>query len=158
MRNIKIGVQIKSLKNPDGKQILKATAPLNLIFEQDFDSEWLNRELTNFEKKYLSLLDGLKVLVKRIKSTYGQGRVLLYWELGDKLLKFNKEMTMGPLVLDGWVKHLVRDLAVSEKMLERSRKFRAFYPDISLVDSDRSFDSYVRTFEGGYISAKRKKE
>lgn len=85
-------------------------------------------------------------------------KVLLYWNLGDKIYNFVKSNGEGTLFLESVTKHLVRDVGVSDKMIMRCKRFRTFYPDISKIDKKRSFDSYLATFEGGYISRKRKKQ
>jgi len=85
-------------------------------------------------------------------------RVLLYWNFGDKIYNFVKSNGEGTLFLESVTKHLVRDVRVSDKMIMRCKRFRTFYRDISKIGKKRSFDSYVATFEGGYISRKRKKQ
>ena len=137
---------------------MKASVPMRLMFEKDFNAEWLNNELKEFEEKYIKLLNNLKDISKEIKSTQTKGRVLLYWKFGDKTLKFIEQNENEVLFLENITRYLVRDVGVSDKMLTRCRKFRLLYPDISKVDPNRSFDSYVSTFEGGYISAKRGQE
>ncbi len=158
MKNIRIAVQIKKAKNSEGKEILKASVPMRLMFEKDFDAEWLNSELKKFEEKYVELVDNLKTISKEIKATRAKGRVLLYWNFADKAFKFIEQNEKGVLFLENVTRYLVRDVGVSDKMLTRCRKFRLLYPEISKVDPNKSFDSYVSTFEGGYISAKRKQE
>jgi hypothetical protein len=158
VKNIRIAVQIKKVQNSEGKEILKASVPMRLMFEKDFDAEWLNSELKKFEEKYAELVDNLKVISKEIKTTRAKGRVLLYWNFGDEVFKFTEQNENGVLFLENVMRYLVRDVGVSDKMLTRCRKFRLRYPEISKVDPSRSFDSYVSTFEGSYISAKRKQE
>jgi len=158
MKNIRIAVQVKRVENSEGKESFKASVPMSLIFEKDFDAEWLNSELKKFEGKYVELVDNLKAISKEIKSTRAKGRVLLYWNFGDKVFKFIEQNETGVLFLENVTRYLVRDVGISDKMLTRCRKFRLLYPDISEIDPDRSFDSYVKTFEGGYISAKKRQE
>ena len=158
MKDIRIAVQIKKVKDSEGKEVLKASVPMRLMFERDFDPEWLNTELKKFEGKYVWLVDNLKAISKEIKSTRAKGRVLLYWNFGDKVFKFIEQNEAGVLFLENVTRYLVRDVGVSDKMLTRCRKFRLLYPEISKVDPSKSFDSYVSTFEGGYISAKRRQE
>ena len=45
MKNIKIAIQIKKIKNSEGKVTLRATVPMQLIFEEDFDAKWLDEEI-----------------------------------------------------------------------------------------------------------------
>ncbi len=158
MKDIRIAVQIKKVKDSEGKEVLRASVPMRLMFEKDFDAEWLNSELKKFEEKYVELVDNLKAISKDIKSTVAEGRVLLYWNFGDKVFKFIEQNEAGVLFLENVTRYLVRDVGVSDKMLTRCRKFRLLYPEISKVDPSKSFDSYVSTFEGGYISAKRRQE
>ena len=158
MKNIRIAVQVKKAENSEGKESFKASVPMRLIFEKDFDAEWLNGELKKFEEKYVELVDNLKAISKEIKSTRAKGRVLLYWNFGDKACKFIEQNETAVLFLENVTRYLVRDVGVSDKMLTRCRKFRLLYPEISKVDPNKSFDSYVKTFEGGYISTQRRQE
>ena len=158
MRNIRIAIQVKKAQDAGGKEILKASVPMRLMFEQDFDAEWLNGQVKNFEEEYVKLVASLKNISKQVKSARGKGKVLLYWKFGDQTIKFMEQNEKGVLFLDNVTRNLMRDVGISDKMLTRCKKFRLLYPDISKVDPNRSFDSYVSTFEGGYISAKRKQE
>jgi len=158
MRNIRIGIQVKKTEDSKGEEVFKASAPMRLMFEKDFDAEWLNNELKKSEEEYVKLVVNLKNLSKQIKSAQGKGKVFLYWKFGDEAFRFIERNENGVLFLENVTRHLVRDVGVSDKMLTRCRKFRLLYPDISKVDPNRSFDSYVSTFEGGYISTKRRQE
>lgn len=156
MNNLRIAVEIRAVKDPRGIESLQATVPMRLIFKKDFDAKWLNAELKKFEDEYFRLVDSLSNIVKAIKLKESQNKVLLYWQFGNELYKYAEDNKNNPLFLNSVIKHLTRDLVVSKKFISRCRKFRALYPDVSKVNPERSFDSYVATFEGGYISASRK--
>jgi replication-associated recombination protein RarA len=156
MTRIKIGAQIKRIKEDNGTEALKATVPMNLIFERDFDAKQLNKELRELEAKYIKLVDILKIISKLIKVRQLKGKVILYWMFGDEIYKFTKEKKNSNLFLESPAAHLVRDTGVSEKMLSRCKKFRLNYPSVDRIELHRSFDSYVKTFEQGYISAKKR--
>lgn len=158
MKDIRVAVQVKRTKNLEGEEALKATVPMRLIFEEGFDGKWLDEEIKRFEGKYLRLIDRLTELLKSVKARTQKDRVLLYWRFGDEVLRFINENQNGILFLDNVMPHLIRDTGASEKMLNRCKRFRLLYPDISRIDPSRSFDSYVAMFEGGYISAKRKED
>jgi len=154
--DIKIPVQIKKVRNPDGTEGLKATVPMNIIFEKKFNADWLTQELAKFEKRYFSLLNELKRLLAKLRSfKQKNGRVLLYWNIGDRILEFIKENEKSPLFLEGLTKSLRRDLGISSKMILRCKKFRSLYPEIKRIDPEKSFHSYVASFEKGYISRKK---
>ena len=158
MKNIRIAVQVKKAQNSEGRETLKASVPMRLMFEKDFDADWLKTELKKFEEEYINLVTNLENISKQIKSTRGKGKVLLYWKFGDEASKFIEQNENEVLFLENVTKYLIRDVGVSDKMIVRCKKFRLLYPDILKIDPNRSFDSYVSTFEGGYISAKRKQE
>jgi hypothetical protein len=159
MKNIRIPVQIKNVKDPRGKETLKATVPMNLIFEKHFDAKWLEQELAKFELRYLTLIDHLKGILKSLRSMKQKnGRVLLYWEFGDKIIEFLEQNKENPLFLENVIKCLVRDVGVSEKIIMRCKRFRLLYPDRKMIDPNRSFDSYVASFESGYIPKNRQKK
>jgi len=157
MNNVKIAVQIKLVKDPNGNESLKATVPMSLVFGKDFDAKWLNEGLKRFEDKYLKLVDNLGSILKLIKSGERKGKVLLYWMFGDEIYEFMEGNKDGTLFLDNPITHLTRDTGVSEKMINRCKKLRSRYPDVSEINLGRAFNSYVETFERGYISAKRRR-
>lgn len=158
MNNVKVAVQIKKGKNLNGSENLRATVPMRIMFKKNFNGKWLEKELGKFEKRYFSLVKSLRDILRLIRSGPRKDKVLLYWNFGDEIYNFVKSNGEETLLLENVTKHLVRDVGVSDKMITRCRRFRTFYPDISKIDKKRSFDSYVATFEGGYISKKRRRE
>jgi len=155
MNNAKIAVQVKQVKDPDGNEVLKATVPMALIFGRDFDARQINEELRKFEDEYFTLVDSLKSILKLIRVRERKGKVLLYWMFGDEIYEFMECNRNSVLFLENPTTHLKRDTGISEKLISRCKKFRLRYTNISEIDLNRSFNSYVETFEGGYISAKR---
>lgn len=156
LKNLRIPIQIKKVKYPDGKEELKATVPMNLLFEKDFNAVWLEEELVKFERRYTYLLTCLQSLLESIRSKKQKnGRVLLYWEIGNKIIEFMEQNKNTGLFLENLTKSLTRDVGVSEKIIMRCKRFRVLYPDVTKVDPRRSFDSYVASFEKGYIPEKR---
>lgn len=156
MTGSKIAVEIKKVRDPQGDELLIATVPIRTIFEKNFDGKWLNDELKKFEADYFRLVNHLSGIVKAIRSKEQRNRVLLYWEFGNELHKYTEDKKSEVLFLNNMIKHLSRDLGVSEKFISRCKKFRVLYPDVSRICLDRSFNSYVVAFEGGYISTKRR--
>ncbi len=153
---IKIPVEIKSVKDPKGEAKLKATVPMNVIFDKSFDAKWLEEELVKFERKYFYLITCLKALSDAIRfQKQREGRVLLYWELGNKIVSFTEDSDNAILFVENLTKSLVRDVGISEKIFSRCKRFRINYPDLTQIDPARSFDSYVATFEKGYLSRRK---
>ena len=158
MKNIIIPVQIKKVRDPTGKETLKATVPMNLLFEKNFDAKWLEEELAKFELRYFNLVNDLKEILKSLRSMKQKnGRVLFYWRFGDKIIELLEQNKNNPLVLENLTKSLMRDVGVSDKVIMRCKRFRLLYPNSKMIDPTRSFDSYVATFERGYISKSRQR-
>jgi len=67
---------------------------------------------------------------------------------GREVLKATVPMN---LIFREFYKVLGKRYRLSDKMIMRCKRFRVLYPDITKIDPNRSFDSYVATFEGGYI-------
>jgi len=154
-----IPVEIKKVRDPRGKETLKATVPINLLFEKHFDAKWLEEELAKFELSYFNLVNDLKEILEALRAMKQKnGRVLLYWKFGDKIVDFLEQNKNGPLVLENATKSLIRDVGVSDKIIMRCKRFRRLHPDSKMIDPTRSFDSYVATFEGGYIPKSRQRK
>jgi len=47
-KNVMIPVRMKKVKDPSGREVLKSTVPMKLMFENDFDAKWLEEELIRF--------------------------------------------------------------------------------------------------------------
>lgn len=155
---VRIPVEIKLVKDPKGKEKLKAGVPISVLFDKSFDAKCLEEELVKFERRYVYLTTCLKSLLDAIRSKkQKEGRVLLYWELGNKIVSFIENSDNTTLFIENLTKSLRRDVGISEKIFSRCKRFRINYPDLTKIDPTRSFDSYVATLEKGYISNKRRK-
>jgi hypothetical protein len=157
VKDIRIGIRIQKATDSQGKEVWKASVPMRLVFEEDFDAGWLKDELQQFEEKYIRFIKSLRDILKQIKSTRGNGRTMLYWKLGDEIYGLMEQNKNGTLFLENIDKHLARDLGVSDRTLRRCIKFSLLYPDSSKIEPDRSFNSYVATFEGGHNSSMGKR-
>lgn len=158
MNPLKIGIEIKRIRDSKGKEILKAAVPMGIVFEKEFDASFVETETEKFEQRYTSLVEKLKFLLQRIKDKSIRNRVLIYWEFGHLIDRFIDANNDGIFMLGTMVKHLTRDTGASDKLITRTRRFYRMYPSKDRIDPNRSFDSYVATFEGGYISKHKKSE
>ena len=152
-----IPVQLKWVKDPDGKSALKATVPMNWIFKQSFDARDLEEELAKIERRYLYLVTCLKCLWAGLHANMLKNRrVLLYWEMGDKIVDFVEQNENTPFCTENLTRSLIRDVGISGRTLIRCKRFRLLYPDVTKIDPSKSFDSYIAIFEKGHISDKRR--
>lgn len=151
----KIGVRIKKTITRDGEEKFTATVPMKILFDKSFDTDTLQRKLKLLEREYSNLIYSLRRVVKQIKSKGVANKVLLYWEVGDKIYSYEKINDRRGLVIEGLVKHLARDLGISKNLVRRCRRWRSLYPEMSMIDPRRSWTSYLKDFEKGYASRRR---
>jgi hypothetical protein len=158
-RKLIIPVQMRRVRDPNGRETLRATVPMSYVFDKSFDATWLEEELVKCERRYFYLVTCQKYILESLRSkTQRDGRVLLYWEFGNKFVNFVEEQKSAPLCIEGLVGSLKRDVGVSDKMVTRCKRLRLSYPDVTKIDPNKSFTNYVATFEGGYIPQKRRSD
>ena len=156
MTQVRIGFKVQKIRSPDGKETVKATIPVASIFQEEVTNDDVEALLESLEKDYWDLIDDLRGILASVTNQNGvQPRVFLYWELGDRILQYERKYGDGMFFLDGMVKHLTRDLGISKNMINRCRRFRRVYHDKDKIDPNTPFDQYVASFEGGYISRAR---
>jgi len=159
MTQLKIGFKVQKIDSPQGTETFRATVPLASIFEKEMVAHDMKASLQALERDYTTLVADLLDVVSALRSrSASEPRVLLYWRFGDRIEQYEKKYENSIFFLDGMTKHLARDVGVSDKTINRCRRFRKLYPDKDNIDSDLSFDRYVSSFEGGYISSKRKRK
>ncbi|MEW5947121.1 MAG: hypothetical protein AB1742_13070 [bacterium] len=153
--NAIIPVQIKRVKDPFSNETIKATVPMNVVFEKDFDAKWLSNELKKIEDDYFNLVKYIRGTVLLLNSAESdKSSALLYWKIGDAIIRFNESYRSNPLVLCGYTKSLSRDAGVSEKTITRCKRFRLLYPDIANINTNKTFHGYVALFERSYKKVK----
>lgn len=156
---LKIYVQIKKIKQHNGKEFYKATVPLNLIFEKEFNAKSLEKEISILEKDYSRLITNLKALLAKIQNKSNKdGRILLYWKFGDEIINFINHVNKKSFHIEKLTDILMHDVGASIKFITRCERFKLLYPDIKMIDPKRSFWSYIVEFESGYLSHKNKDE
>jgi len=157
-KSVMIPVQIKKVKDPKGKEELMATVPMNILFGNEFNAKWLEENLKKVEISYFSLVKKMKNIYEKIHSSRNKNkRLLLYWKFGDEIIKFLEKNKEDSIFLEKFIRSFSKDVGISKNMIMRCKKFRLLYPEVQKIDLNRSFDSYVATFEKGYLPENRKR-
>jgi len=152
----KIPVEIKPVKDPEGKIKIKATIPVSIVLERNFNSKLLVEELAKIEERYINLTTCIKEILTKLKlQKQKRGRVMLYWELGNKIVNFTEDNEIKNLYVYNLINSLMRDTGISNKTISRCKRFRLKFPDPSEIEPERSFDSYIAIFEKGYRTRKK---
>jgi hypothetical protein len=147
---IKVGVRIKRIEQPNGEEIFRASVPAKILFDKTFDGNTLQDELKKLEVEYSQLITHLRKIMDVIRMEKTPNKVLLYWDIGDRIYRYEKLNNRRKFKLESPTKHLIRDLGISKNLVRRCRLFRITYPDIRMIDPQRSWTSYLKTLEKGY--------
>ena len=117
---------------PSNEQF-RAFLPMEELLLGDDDLEFKLKEAL---KVYQRSIVKMRNLVKEIQ-TFRDNRKLLparkMWQLGDAIFKLQHDLNKVSLQLDGLYDHLVRDLGVKRKWLEKVIIFRRYLPDENAI-------------------------
>lgn len=106
---------------------------MDQILESDDDLEPILRKATEI---YSRSIVEMRSLVAEIESIRKK-RVLLparkIWQLGDLIFNLTNELSQLSLEIDGLYHHLVRDLGVKRKWLEKVVIFRRYIPALDAI-------------------------
>ncbi len=137
---IRVAVKIQRITDADGRETLKATLPVGVLFEKSFDPPQLEAERVALERKYVSLIETLKAKRAEMKT----GNVLRYWEFGDAIARFEQDENSALLFVEKLNEHLSRDVGLSIARLWACKTLRGRISDPSRVDPAQNITNYQR--------------
>ncbi len=88
---------------------------------------------------YKSAIDQLEVMLKRRKSLLDNHEVIparLVWSIGNEIFNLIDKLASQNLIIDDTYAHLVRDLGVKRKWLEKVVILRRYIPKMELIPED----------------------
>lgn len=135
----KIPVEVASL-SVDDRVVWVGKLPL-----QAMGGAATKRALDKFVLRYRRLIKECQTVVKRIereKQKDERANPVRYWELGDCLLSFLKDVEKTPFFLNGFYEHLTRDLGLGAKLFQRCLRFRQVVTNRQDIDPNRTWTSY----------------
>lgn len=97
------------------------------------DPEDLIKRASKLYEKYIHTLRNINVEIQNIRSSPEVIPARIIWELGDQIFKLIEALTRLSLQIDGLYEHLVRDLNVKRKWLEKVIIFRRYLPQKKYV-------------------------
>jgi len=124
-------LEFVTFKKEQGKYI--AYTSIKHFFSSDRDIEAVLKEAT---KLYERSVKRMKSVVAEINTTRNR-HILLparkIWKLGNIIFEFVESLERLSLQIDGIYDHLVRDLNVKRKWLEKVIIFRRYIPDEHMI-------------------------
>lgn len=117
---------------PTNRQF-RAFLPMEEVISSDNDPEPMLRKAAEV---YEHAIVKMRNLVKEIQN-FRDNRKLLpackVWQLGDAIFELQDNLNKLCLQLDGLYDHLIRDLGVKRKWLEKVIIFRRYLPDENTI-------------------------
>lgn len=111
--------------------------PASMLLE-DFLSSGPEAEelLSQVTSVYTEALRNMRSVLTRIAKLRAQRRRIparTIWQLGDMVFRLKHDLERRGAEIDGLYDHIVRDLGVKRKWIEKVVTFRRYVPDIALV-------------------------
>ena len=110
-----------------------AFVPLENLASVDSDPDLLLREVSTTYKRSIGLMSSLIAGLDGFRERHIPIPARKVWELGDAIFDLRQELGQSALELDGLYDHLVRDLGVKRKWLEKVIIFRRHIPVKELI-------------------------
>lgn len=102
------------------------------------DGRW-DTALITASKLYSRSIASMRLILNRIDSLRANRAIVpavLVWELGDEVFKLTNSLESVSVQVNGLYDHLVRDLEVKQKWLEKVIILRRYLPNRSHIPSD----------------------
>lgn len=98
-----------------------------IYIEQDYEKQL--EEAISIYKKSIKKMNTILEGINQYKKKYRRLPAQKIWQLGDSVFELQNNLKRISLQLDGLYYHLVRDLDVKKKWLEKVIIFRRYIPD-----------------------------
>lgn len=102
---------------------------IGAVINNNYDMEYLLRKSSTLYMRHIKKLRYLINEIQGMRTKRQQIAARKIWEIGDIIFKLRLELQKLSLELDGLYDHLVRDLEVKRKWLEKVIIFRRYIPD-----------------------------
>ncbi|MCE2462862.1 MAG: hypothetical protein J4F46_02965 [Dehalococcoidia bacterium] len=110
-----------------------AFVPMENLASVDDDPELLLRAVSTTYARYIGLMRSLKADTDNLRKKHIPIPARKVWELGDIIFDLRRELSQQAFELDGLYDHLVRDLGVKRKWLEKVIIFRRYLPRKAII-------------------------
>jgi len=137
--NMKVPIEILKIKDPDGKERLRAI----ISFQDAISYPTTNKQLIEIQNEYIALVENCKKQLRKIQNNKkNRGDPILKWMLADTIYTFIKNLERKNYIFANIASSLSRDLNISIRYVNYLIEFRTTYPDIQLIHKGISWDKY----------------
>lgn len=111
----------------------RASFAMETFVTTGVDPEALLRKSANVYEKSVCSMCRIVNEIKAMRKNRQLTPARKIWELGDEIFRLTKKLAALSLQVDGLYNHLVRDLEVKRKWLEKVVIFRRYLPNKNLI-------------------------
>ena len=116
-----------------GQKDFRGSLSLEAAFEAENDPQTLIRKSERVYKKYIGRMRHITEELKKKRANHISTPASEIWLLGNNIFTLKKELENFGLQVDGLYEHLVRDLNVKRKWLEKVVILRRYIPGKNLI-------------------------
>ena len=137
-------IQLSFISFEPEKNRFRACFPLGdfILNEQDYE-----KNFSKAEKIYESSIKRMLTIVNEMNNYKQKHRRLpaqIVWELGDTIFELQKDLNCISLQIDGLYHHLVRDLGLKRKWLEKVIILRRYIEDKKIITESMNWSKFEK--------------
>lgn len=123
----------------------KGSLSLNAAFESERDPQTLIKKSEAIYKKYICRMRHILEKLKKKKLKHISTPASEIWLLGNNIFTLKKELENFGLQVDGLYQHLVRDLSVKRKWLEKVIIFRRYVSGRNFIPKASKWGTFEKS-------------
>lgn len=114
-------------------ELFRAFLPMEELISGDDDLELRLKKAVQVYQRSIIKMRNLIQEIQNLRDNHKLLPARKVWHLGDDVFQLQHELSKLSLQLDGLYDHLIRDLGVKRKWLEKAIIFRRYLPDENAV-------------------------
>lgn len=126
------------------QQGIKASLSMQGLLTIEGDLDTIIARATHIYKEALGEMSSLLKEREQLYSSRKRMPARLIWRIGDVIFRLNYDLSKLNLQIDNTYNHLVRDLKVNRKWLEKVVIFRRYIPQIDLIPDTATWGAFEK--------------
>lgn len=114
-------------------ELFRAFLPMEELISGDDDPELRLKKAVQVYQRSIVKMRNLIQEIQNLRDNHKLLPARKVWHLGDAIFELQHELSKLSLQLDGLYDHLIRDLGVKRKWLEKVIIFRRYLPDENAI-------------------------
>ena len=136
--------QLTFISFEPSKQGIRASLSMQGIINIDGDIESAINQAIEIYKAALSEMKNLLLKREELQKVRRRVPARLIWQIGDAIFNLNDDLSKIDLQIDNTYHHLVRDLGVKRKWLEKVVIFRRYIEQIEIIPETATWGSFEK--------------